>query len=187
MRLHTLNLDFCTSITGLDKECFSCMPNLMCLSMCETRVADLWTTTAALSRLPSLLELRFQNCLYCKDTGPCPASVGRTASIPCERLGLGQWNICSYGGAPSVSTRDATFQPSHADDACGDLHPFGNSLLISELRSRTDNLSDASETNISSCLQRIGLLEISSNVLPNLNGQAKQNEVRIINFRKGKL
>ncbi|XP_075654235.1 protein DWD HYPERSENSITIVE TO UV-B 1-like isoform X2 [Castanea sativa] len=73
-RLHTLNLDFCTSLTGIQKDCFACMPNLMHLSMCETRVANLWTTTAALSKLPSLVELRFQNCLCCKDTGPCPAS-----------------------------------------------------------------------------------------------------------------
>ncbi|KAM4128285.1 hypothetical protein ACJW30_02G155400 [Castanea mollissima] len=73
-RLHTLNLDFCTSLTGIQKDCFACMPNLMHLSMCETRVANLWTTTAALLKLPSLVELRFQNCLCCKDTGPCPAS-----------------------------------------------------------------------------------------------------------------
>ncbi|XP_039053355.1 uncharacterized protein LOC120195381 [Hibiscus syriacus] len=63
MRLHTLNLDFCTSLTSLQKDCFSCMPSLMHLSLCETRVANLWTTTEVLAKLPSLLELRFQNCL----------------------------------------------------------------------------------------------------------------------------
>ncbi|KAK2657580.1 hypothetical protein Ddye_010632, partial [Dipteronia dyeriana] len=90
MRLHTLNLDFCTSLTSLHEDCFSCMPNLMSLSMCETRISNLWTTSAALAKLPSLTELRFQNCLCCKDTGPCPAL--------------------------SVGIADATFQASASDE-----------------------------------------------------------------------
>lgn len=75
MQMHTLNLDFCTSLCVLEKDCFNSMPNLIRLSMCETRVADLWTTTAALSKLPSLTELRFQNCLCCKDTSPCHLKI----------------------------------------------------------------------------------------------------------------
>ncbi|KVI08953.1 uncharacterized protein LOC112518830 isoform X2 [Cynara cardunculus var. scolymus] len=71
MHMHTLNLDFCTSLSSMEKDCFTYMPNLVRLSMCATRVANLWTTAAALSKLPSLLELRFQNCLCCKDTAPC--------------------------------------------------------------------------------------------------------------------
>lgn len=80
MQIHTLNLDFCTSISTLQKDTFACMPNLKRLSMCETRIANLWTTTAALSKLPSLVELRFQNCLCRKDTGPCttPHACDRT-------------------------------------------------------------------------------------------------------------
>ncbi|XP_024019793.1 uncharacterized protein LOC21392749 [Morus notabilis] len=78
MRLHTLNLDFCTSLTSLQHDCFSCMPSLLRLSMCETRITNLWTTSAALLKLPSLRELRFQNCLCCKDTGPCPSYRERT-------------------------------------------------------------------------------------------------------------
>lgn len=77
--LHTLALDFCSSLTRMEKDLFDFMPNLMRLSLCGTRVADLWTTSAALSRLTSLVELRFQNCKYCKDTGPCPALLeGKT-------------------------------------------------------------------------------------------------------------
>lgn len=72
MQLQKLNLDFCTSLSSLHKDCFSHMPNLMHLSMCGTRISNLWTTTAALSKLPFLIELRFQNCLCCEDTGPCP-------------------------------------------------------------------------------------------------------------------
>ncbi|KAL1824258.1 hypothetical protein ACET3Z_011036 [Daucus carota] len=81
MQLHTLNLDFCTSLATLEKDCFSCMPKLMRLSMCETRVGNLWTTTATLAKLPSLVELRFQNCLGCKDTGPCSASFDEQKSF----------------------------------------------------------------------------------------------------------
>ncbi|XP_047311266.1 uncharacterized protein LOC124914710 [Impatiens glandulifera] len=73
-KLHTLNLDFCTSLTILEKDCFACMPNLSRLSMCETRVSNIWTTSAALYKLHSLVELRFQNCLCCKGTAPCPVS-----------------------------------------------------------------------------------------------------------------
>ncbi|KAL6952385.1 hypothetical protein U1Q18_039176 [Sarracenia purpurea var. burkii] len=86
--LHTLNLDFCTSLTSLQKDCFACLPNLMRLSMCETRVANLWTTSAALSKLPLLVELRFQNCLCCKGTGPCPVSSSAIVDLPaCDRTG----------------------------------------------------------------------------------------------------
>lgn len=74
LQLHTLNLDYCTHLTSLQKDCFSCMPNLMRLSMCETRVANLWTTSAVLSKLPSLVELRFQTCPCCESTGPCSTS-----------------------------------------------------------------------------------------------------------------
>lgn len=77
LRLHTLNLDFCTSLGSLRRDCFSCMPNLTRLSMCETRISNLLTTTGALSRLPCLLELRFQSCLCCKETGSCPGLEGQ--------------------------------------------------------------------------------------------------------------
>lgn len=165
MQLHTLNLDFCTSIGSLDKDCFSCMPSLMRLSMCETRVANLWTTTAALSKLPSLLELRFQNCLCCKDTGPCPASFGVKARIAFE--------------TSSISIRDATFQGFHAKENCGDLLSLTGSALIKEGSAKFDNLSHISEAEMSSCLQRVGSIEISSAVPPNLNGLSNlENKVR---------
>lgn len=77
MQLQTLNLDFNTSLTTFQESCFSCMPNLKHLSVCATRISNLWTTSAALSKLSSLIELRFQNCLCCKNTGPCPISSAR--------------------------------------------------------------------------------------------------------------
>jgi hypothetical protein len=179
MQLHTLNLDFCTSIGSLDKDCFSCMPSLMRLSMCETRVANLWTTTAALSKLPSLVELRFQNCLCCKDTGPCPASFGDKARIAFEKLGSAPLNMCLSSETSSISIRDATFQGFHAKENCGDLLSLTGSALIKEGSGKFDNLSHISKVEISSCLQRVGSIEISSDFPPNLNGLSNlENKVR---------
>ncbi|KAL6209888.1 hypothetical protein ACLB2K_020827 [Fragaria x ananassa] len=48
--------------------------SLMFLSLCETRILNLWTTIAALSKLPSLVELRFQHWSCCNDVGPYSAS-----------------------------------------------------------------------------------------------------------------
>ncbi|KAJ6751162.1 hypothetical protein OIU85_001661 [Salix viminalis] len=76
MQIRTLNLDFSTSLTSFQDDCFTCMPNLTCLSMCKTRVANLWTTIAALSKLSSLVELRFQKWLCCNDSASPSASSG---------------------------------------------------------------------------------------------------------------
>ncbi|XP_021632798.1 uncharacterized protein LOC110629901 isoform X4 [Manihot esculenta] len=180
-RLHTLNLDFCTSITSLHSDCFSCMPNLMRLSMCETRVVDLWTTTAALLKLPSLVELRFQNCLCCKDTGPCPASFGKKGNTACEKLGLAQLNMGSLIEPLPFNAEDTLIQVSHADGLHSNLLSPPSALMINEVHTGSNEVSVASETDISSCLQNIGLLELSSNVLPNLNEKVKlQNEIEDI-------
>lgn len=74
-QLHTLFLDFSIYLTSLPEGCFRAMPNLASLSMCETRVANLWTTCAALSKISSLVELRFQSCRCCEGTGQCAALV----------------------------------------------------------------------------------------------------------------
>lgn len=147
MHLHTLNLDFCTSLTSFHEDCFSCMPNLMRLSMCETRISNLWTTTAALSKLPSLKESRFQNCLCCKHTGACPALSGENAD----------------GDLTSVSGADITDQASAADERVKD----------SENHHRYKNFSDTCAVELSSYLQRMNLLELSSDALPNLNGRVE--------------
>ncbi|XWS29736.1 hypothetical protein CRYUN_Cryun24cG0056100 [Craigia yunnanensis] len=119
MQLHTLNLDFCTSLTTLPKDCFSCMPNLMCLSMCETRVANLWMTTAVLAKLHSLLELRFQNCLCCKDTGPCHSSSSKKEKLENMWPRSNVINICPYSEERSVVTGCDALQNSSADETVG--------------------------------------------------------------------
>ncbi|KAL5556852.1 hypothetical protein UlMin_039088 [Ulmus minor] len=151
LRLHTLNLDFCTAITSLQPYCFSCMPNLICLSMCETRITNLWTTSAALSKLPSLKELRFQNCLCCKDTGPCPSS-GEEMSYSSEAL----------------STRETVKDFVYLDE----------SISLCEVQRKADSLSNNNEVILSSSLQRIGLVELST-VLPYSDEPEKlQKEIR---------
>ncbi|XWS41817.1 hypothetical protein CRYUN_Cryun17cG0115600 [Craigia yunnanensis] len=176
MRLHTLNLDFCTSLTTLQKDCFSCMPNLMCLSMCETRVANLWTTTAVLAKLRSLLELRFQNCLCCKDTGPCQSS-----SIKKEKL-ENKWprsnaiNIRSRIEELSVVTGCDALQTS-ADETVIDFLSLQESFMIPEVDRTTDDSSEVDEVKLSGYPQN--LLEASSIPLPNLFQQSKlQNEIQ---------
>ncbi|WCJ17881.1 Protein DWD HYPERSENSITIVE TO UV-B 1 [Euphorbia peplus] len=74
--IRILNLDFNTSLTSFQEDCFTCMPNLICLSMCATRVANLWTTLAAISKLPSLIELSFQKWVCCNETGSSSAPYG---------------------------------------------------------------------------------------------------------------
>lgn len=76
VHMHTLNLDFSASLSGFRENCFSHMPYLRFLSLCGTAITNLWTTTAALTKLPSLVELRFQNCSYCNDVGYSSASSG---------------------------------------------------------------------------------------------------------------
>lgn len=178
-RLHSLNLDFCTSLTGIQKDCFACMPNLMHLSMCETRVANLWTTTAALSKLPSLVELRFQNCLCCKDTGPCPASFGEKTNFHvCERTDWTQLNMTYYREVPSTDGRDATC-PALSTKAVGNSLSLYDSKTACKIQSRINSFSENSEVQLSSYLKGMCLLELSSTALPDLNGQAKsQNKVR---------
>ncbi|XP_057543686.1 protein DWD HYPERSENSITIVE TO UV-B 1-like [Amaranthus tricolor] len=106
MHLRKLNLDFCTSLTTLHKDCFSHMPNLKHLSMCETRVANLWTTTVSLAKLPSLIELRFQNCLCCEETGPCPAYLSNKYGVHVSDITSPVGSDTCVDNQQSLSLRD---------------------------------------------------------------------------------
>lgn len=148
MRIHTLNLDFSTSLTSFREDCFSCMPNLTCLSMCETRITNLWTTIAALSKLPSLVELRFQNWLCCNDAGPSAASSD----------GRSDYN-------------------SSTDEALGNLFSLNDVVKNHEVESMIEDSSDDdSDVDFSSHQQEYGYSELLSNVFPRLNEQAYQQD-----------
>uniref|UniRef100_A0A5B7CFZ6 DWD hypersensitive to UV-B 1 N-terminal domain-containing protein n=1 Tax=Davidia involucrata TaxID=16924 RepID=A0A5B7CFZ6_DAVIN len=183
MKLHTLNLDFCTSLSSLQKDCFACMPNLMCLSMCETRIANLWTTSAALSKLPSLAELRFQNCLCCKDTGPCPALSNEIAELVCDQTGSGHLDKRFYTEAPSIASGNVTFQASGTDEAVGNLISIGDLFTSHEVQCISEDSSDESVVEFSSHLQRRGLMELSSDAHPILNGLANL-QIEQVSFGK---
>lgn len=78
-QLHTLILDN-NRLLGFGEDCFSCMPKLTYLSMCDTLVSDLWTATAALLKLPSLKELRFQIWICCSDSIPLKSHSSSSSS-----------------------------------------------------------------------------------------------------------
>ncbi|KAL9417754.1 hypothetical protein AB3S75_040694 [Citrus x aurantiifolia] len=141
-RIHTLNLDYSTSLTSFKEDCFSCMPNLICLSMCETRVGNLWTTIAALSKLPSLAELRFQNWLCCDDTGNSSGSSDQD-----DKTDFSQLNICSSFGA------------------------YGNVVINPDSQILVEDSSDDSEVDFSSQHREYDYLELLSNLVPRLDGE----------------
>ncbi|KAK9165891.1 hypothetical protein Scep_001082 [Stephania cephalantha] len=159
MQLHTLNLDFSISLTSFREDCFSCMPNLMRLSMCETRVSNLWTTSVALSKLPSLVELRFQNCLCCIDTRPCPALSNEKENFPIYEKSWVNHLEPGYSETPSGSTSDPRLQNAHH---CRIKEPFENlvlacdSVLCDEPLEYTseESSSDDSEMDFSDCQRR---------------------------------
>ncbi|RZC45181.1 hypothetical protein C5167_038121 [Papaver somniferum] len=168
MHLHTLNLDFSISLTSFNEECFTCMPKLMRLSMCETRIVNLWTTSAALSKLPSLVELRFQNCLCCNDTASCPTSTIDEANYLSGDVS-GSDHLDSLSQELRYSRREGMLSNSY----------FVHSLVNHALQeSATEDSSDDSEVDFSSHQQRTGLEELLSDVLPELGEWAElENEV----------
>ncbi|KAJ0982087.1 hypothetical protein J5N97_010342 [Dioscorea zingiberensis] len=136
LQLQTLNLDFSLSLTSFHISCFSCMPKLMHLSMCGTRVTNLSMACASLSKLQSLIELRFQNGLCCSDTGPCPTS-GKASS-----------------SALSYEDMDKSSNPNvricNANENVVDLNADVDSLTNYELlQSITDESSDLSDLDFS--------------------------------------
>ncbi|XP_071735184.1 protein DWD HYPERSENSITIVE TO UV-B 1-like isoform X2 [Rutidosis leptorrhynchoides] len=125
VHMHTLNLDFCTSLTSMEKDCFTYMPNLTRLSMCATRVSNLWTTAAALLKLPSLLELRFQNCLCCKDTAPCHLkdfSVENTSSNKLNEVSFGKLSVDEHESGLLHETVSQKYNSHHPSPICFQKH-----------------------------------------------------------------
>lgn len=173
--IHTLNLDFSTSLTSFKEDCFTCMPNLMCLSMCETRIINLWTTIAALSKLPSLVELRFQTCLCFNDAGPSAASSDERSD--------GRTDFCESNSAPhidasSVDISVITDYNSTTEEALRNLFSLNDVVINHESQSMIENSSDDSDVDFSCRQQEHGYRELSSVIFPRLNEQFDQlNEV----------
>ncbi|XP_019165474.1 PREDICTED: uncharacterized protein LOC109161506 isoform X1 [Ipomoea nil] len=131
LRMHTLNLDFSASLSNFREDCFTCMPNLKCLSLCETRISNLWTTSAALAKLPSLVELRFQNRLHSVDTWQYPASSGRNNHSDSGHLDFGL-----HLEVPRISGEGFAYRQINVDNE--DISTNRNH----DLRSMSDDSSD---------------------------------------------
>ena len=157
MRIHTLNLDFSTSLTSFQEDCFTCMPNLMCLSLCGTRILNLWTTIAALSKLPSLVELRFQHWSCGNDLGPYSASS--------------KWKSL-HKTVSSINIGELTDQYSSTEEVLRNMFLLNN-VVINDDESRADD-SDDSELDFSSPLHEHGYVERLSNVFSGGNRQINQ-------------
>ncbi|XP_071930933.1 protein DWD HYPERSENSITIVE TO UV-B 1 isoform X1 [Coffea arabica] len=113
VHMHTLNLDFSASLTSFREDCFSCMPNLKFLSLCETRISNLWTTSAALAKLPSLTRLRFQNCLCLDESGRCCVSSQGKAN---ESNDSGYIHGRFYSEEPWSIDEEILYQSANAEE-----------------------------------------------------------------------
>lgn len=143
MRIRSLNLDFSTSLTSFKEDCFTCMPNLMCLSMCETSVANLWTTSAALSKLPSLSELRFQNLVCCNNDGTSNGTLGAD-----DIIDLSEVNNRSFMEGSAVALSGFRDRISIIQEARRNLFALDNMLIDNE-HQMDGGSSDDSEVDFS--------------------------------------
>lgn len=135
--------------------------------MCETRITNLWTTIAALSKLPSLVELRFQNWLCCNDAGPSAASSDGTSD---NKTDVSQPKSAPYIGLLADYN-------SSTDEALGNLFSLNDVVINHEVESMIEDSSDDdSDVDFSSHQQEYGYSELLSNVFPRLNEQAYQQD-----------
>ncbi|MCD9637526.1 hypothetical protein HAX54_020860 [Datura stramonium] len=167
-RMHTLNLDFSASLTNFRQDCFICMPNLKFLSLCETRITNLWTTTAALAKLPSLLELRFQNFLQDDAAQKHAASDRRNAYWDSDHM-----ENSIHDEAPSVSGENIMYRLFNEEDQY-----LNNTDMNLDVSSETEDSSDDSEVDFSSQDRETSFMELLPDVPPGWEDLVNlQNEV----------
>lgn len=155
-QLHTLILDFSRYLTCLPEGCFRAMPNLARLSIRETKIANLWTTCAALSKVSSLVELRFQSCRCCEGTGQCTALGTTEKSCYCLEEGtrvksLGNswhmdWTPMNFDD--SVSLDSERSDSSRTDDDSDDLFSDDDSaMMLQPVHTSSEDSSADSDTD----------------------------------------
>ncbi|KAL2460307.1 transducin family protein/WD-40 repeat family protein [Abeliophyllum distichum] len=170
VQMRILNLDFSASLTSFREDCFTCMPNLKSLSLCETRIANLWTTSAALSKLPALVELRFQNCLLCSDTRSSPVSSWNKVN---DGIDSSQRDFGLYIELPSLNGEAIPYLHSNVEDE--DINDYDANH---DVRSTTEDSSDDSEVDFSGHCQDFGLVELLPDLPPGWNELVDlQNEI----------
>lgn len=179
-RIHTLNLDFSISLTSFSEDCFSCMPKLRRLSMCETRISNLWTTVAALCKLLSLVELRFQNWLCRNDAEHGSASYTEKSDNKTHSRKL---DTIPYSEDLSIDTRERLDHNSNTEEVLSNMFSLHELSIDCEDQGVTEDLSDDSEMDFSTCQQDYIQLEPFSNGSPWCNARSNpQNEVYHVAF-----
>ncbi|CAN4112127.1 unnamed protein product [Withania somnifera] len=167
-RMHTLNLDFSVSLTNFREDCFTCMPNLKLLSLCETRITNLWTTTAALAKLPSLVELRFQDFLQDDEARKHAASDRRNHYWDSDHT-----EVSIHDGAPSVSGENILYRLFNEEDQY-----LNNTDMDLDESSETEDSSDDSEVDFSIQDRGTSFMELLPDIPPDWEDLVNlQNEV----------
>ncbi|CAJ1977363.1 unnamed protein product [Sphenostylis stenocarpa] len=156
MHMHTLNLDFSSCLTSFQEDCFNCMPNLMRLSMCDTRITNLWTTVAALSKLPSLIELRFQYWQYCNDAGTSFISTSGKSDDTADFSLLD--SIPLFG--PFTNTTELTDPNFSAEDPLRNFYTLDEEVINHDAQSMAEDSSDDSEDDYTSDHHRYWLSDV---------------------------
>ncbi|XP_021912286.1 uncharacterized protein LOC110826021 isoform X1 [Carica papaya] len=170
MWLHALILDHSSTLNSFQEDCFSCMPNLIHLSACDTRVGNLWTTIAALSRLPSLLELRFQSWLGCNGSGPSISSDGYCGSD------FSQLN--PYNGTASIHDVQRDLKVN-TEAGFRNLFPLNNVVMDRDFQNPVKDSSDDSEMDFLSHIVEHGYYKPSSSTTRGLNREADQQDGQV--------
>uniref|UniRef100_A0A2P2JHT1 Uncharacterized protein LOC105108772 n=1 Tax=Rhizophora mucronata TaxID=61149 RepID=A0A2P2JHT1_RHIMU len=173
-RIRVLNLDFSTSLTSFREDCFTSMPNLICLSMCETKVSNLWTTIAALSKLSSLVELRFQRWVCCNET---PSSSGSLTATLDDQLDFDKPNTCLPIANLSFGIDERTDLHLGDEEVLSNMFSLSDVTINYEVHSMIEDSSDDSDMDFSSYPQEFHYTEPLSDVHPGLTRQLlPQNE-----------
>ncbi|KAM7251007.1 hypothetical protein ACFE04_022890 [Oxalis oulophora] len=141
IQLHTLNFDFSSSLSSFREDCFTCMPNLKILSLCETKIANIWTTVAAISKLPSLEELRFQTWISYDDT-----IFWRHKTVP------------GIVASSSINNEEQDYNLS-TEECFGNLSPTDTPINIHEIY---EDLSEDSNMDHMSSIQEYDFPELST-------------------------
>ncbi|KAJ8769012.1 hypothetical protein K2173_024007 [Erythroxylum novogranatense] len=161
-RIRILNLDFSISLTSFREDCFTCMPNLICLSMCETKIANLWTTVAALSKLSSLVELSFQKWVF--------YSASSTEKSD-DETEFGQPNSLTEIEEQSFGMVAHGNANLGAEEVVANMYSYSNVNINQEVQSMSEDLSDDSDFDFSHHMEEFDFREPTSSAYSISNGQ----------------
>lgn len=125
--------------------------------MCETKVSNLFTTVAALSKLPSLTVLRFQKWLLSDDAESFCKRDDRSHSH------LSLPNLDGYSEASPIDIEEDMDENTSTAELLRNLFSLDNLVIDHEMQSAGEE-SDDSELDFSSRRQDNGLLEPLSDV-----------------------